>query len=296
MFFDQSVAGMLVGRSQGGKNYLAATAFTATGVLADGQRYSILRPVIYIDAEGSLTQGKMTGQPDSVVHRVGVSTPDDAYRALEEARSGQYPLAILDGWTRLFVKFAAHYQATKPSAKNGNQDWNRWARDDLARVLEMWFDLAVRPATRGIILLSTALLTDQWAGDFQDGRQVVGERIAVSETIGPRLMANNHFIWTCVRQDPSPILTEDKRGVDIAATNKAVADGTLRSRHLCYTRPFAGMQWVKYQDGFASDVPAITEDLDLGEVLTRHHERHGLKVHRSELAAHEGLAHAAAAA
>ena len=287
MYFDQSVAGMLVGRSQSGKNYLAATAFRATGVLADGQRWAVLQPTLYIDAEGSLTQGAMTGQPDHVVRRIGVTTPQDADNAMTEARTGRYPLAILDGWTRLFEKFAAHYQATRPGAKNANQDWNKWARDDLARVLEQWFDLAVRPATRGMVLLSTALLTDQWAGDFQGGgRQIIGERIAVSETIGPRLMSHNHFIWTCARQDPSPLLTADGRGVDIAATNDAYARGELRSRYLCYTKPLAGMQWVKYQDGFASDVPAIAESLDLGEVLSRHHDRHGLKVRRSELAAY----------
>lgn len=278
MYFDQSIAGMLVGRSQSGKNYLVSTAFTATGVLADGNRYSILQPTLYIDAEGSLTQGKMTNAPDHIVRRVGITSVDDAKRAMSMAQTGDYPLVILDGWPRMFIKFAAHWQALKPSAKNANQDWNKWARDDLALIVEQWFDLAVRPATRGIVLLSTALLTDQWAGDFQGGeRQIVGERIAVSETIGPRLLSHNHFIWTCQRLDPSPLRTDDGRGLDIAATNAAVSAGSLRPRFLTWTRPFAGMPWVKYQDGFGEEVPAIAENLDLGAVLTRHHELHGLK-------------------
>lgn len=281
MLFDQSVAGMLVGRSQSGKNYLVSTAFEAVGKLADGQHYRILNPVLYLDAEGSLTQGKMTGAPESLVKRVGITQPSDATNALTEAQGGAYPLIILDGWTRLFIKFAAYYQKMKPGARNANQDWNKWARDDLAQVIELWFDLAVRPATRGIVLLSTALLTDQWAGDFQGGeRQVVGERIAVSETIGPRLMSHNHFIWTCQRLDPPPLRTDDGRGLDIDRTNAAVVSGELRSRFLTWTRPFAGTPWIKYQDGFAEETPAIAENLDLGAVLTRHHELHGLTSHR----------------
>lgn len=276
MFFDRSIALMLVGRSQFGKNYTASTAFTATGTV-NGHTGPILTPTLYLDAEGSLTQGKMTGQPQDVVYRHGISSAADAMAGIELARSGRFRLVILDGWTRCFEKFAAYYQRAKPDAKNRNQDWNNWARNDLALLLEDWFDLAVRPATTGVVLLSTALLTDHWAGDFQGGRSVVGERVAVSETIGPRLMSHNHAIWTCVRMDPSPIFTEDQRGVDIEATNNAVANGTLRSRFLTYTRPFTGMSWVKYQDGFGEDVPAIAENLDLGAVLSRHHERHGRK-------------------
>lgn len=289
MYFDQSIAGMLVGRSQHGKNYQVSTAFEAVGDLGRGTLEPILRPVLYLDAEGSLTQGRMTGAPDDVVRRLPINDPPSLWDGMNHARSGAYRLVILDGWTRTFEKLAAYYQRTQPSAKNRNQDWNRMARDDLALLIEQWFDLAVQPATRGVVLLSTALLTDQWAGEFQGGnRQIIGERIAVSETIGPRLMSHNHFIWQCTRVDPAPIAAVDAQGrqqLDIDATNAAMMAGQLRSKFITYTRPLAGVPWVKYQDGFASEYPPIAVDLNLGHVLSRHHQLYGRRPYAQQQAA-----------
>jgi len=274
-FFRESVKGLCVGRFRSGKTFTCTSAFNATGEL-DGTRYNILHPALYVDVEGgTMSMGPMLGQPESLVKYVGVKTLDDFHGAMDLAETGAYRLAIFDGWSHLYIRFAQQARAEGRGSKSKNMGWNNAAADDVMMALERWFNLAVMPATRGMILLSTAALTDNWVGE-QDNRHVEGEKIKVSPRVEDRLIGGHNFVWHSTRIDPSPIV--DATGqLDIAATNAAMKAGQLAPRFITFTQPFAGMHYVKSQAGFASDIDAIIERADLGAILSQHHNLHGIK-------------------
>lgn len=273
-FFTDSVKGLVVGRFKAGKTRLITSAWRASGEV-DGMVVGIQRPVLIIDCDGGVFSipNDLKTAPDTTY--VGVSTEADWDTALREARSGKYRLIIFDGWTNLFDKFAMFARDKNPGAKNKNMDWNRDARDQVAEALEQWSDLAVNPATRGVTLLSTASLQDAWTGEFPN-RVYAGERIKVAPTIEDRLVGRNTFVWHCTREDP-PVLMDATGRVDIDRTNAAIASGDLHSRFLVYTTPFQGYPYVKSQEGFAGQIPAIAQNLDLGAVLTARHAAEGIK-------------------
>lgn len=275
MFFTESLKGLLVGRFMSGKTYAAASAYNATGMI-DGQLSWLLRPALYIDVEGgAMSMGPMRGQPESDVRYIGVSTPGDFAEAMGLAHTGHFRLLVFDGWTHLFEKYAMVAKKANPRAKNKNMDWNAWARDEVAQALEEWCDLAVFPATRGCVMLSTAAITDHWAGEYGE-RHVVGEKIRVSATIEDRLVGRHNFIYHCERINPRVIMTAEGN-LDIEATNAGIANGSLAPRFIAYTYPFAGMPYVKAQDGFAKDAPPIIERIDLGKMISQHHDLCGIK-------------------
>lgn len=273
-FFRDSVKGLVVGRFKAGKTRLITSAWWATGFV-DGVEVGIQRPALIIDCDGgvfSIPEAMKTA-PDTTY--IGVSTEADWDRALQEARSGRYRLIVFDGWTNLFDKFAMFARDANPGAKNKNMDWNRDARDKVAEALEQWSDLAVRPETRGVTLLSTAALQDAWAGEFPN-RTYVGEKIKVAPTIEDRLVGRHTFVWHCTREDPHPLVDGFGR-LDIERTNAAIASGELASRFLVYTRPFAGMPYVKNQDGFGGEIPPIALNLNLAAILTTRHATTGIQ-------------------
>lgn len=281
-FFLDSVKGLVVGRFKAGKTKLITSAWYATGIV-DGVNCYISRPVLIIDCDGgvfSIPQ-EMKAAPDTTY--IGVSTEADWDRALLEARSGRYRLIIFDGWTNLFDKFAMFARDANPGAKNKNMDWNRDARDKVAEALEQWSDLAVNPVTRGVTLLSTAALQDAWTGEYPN-RQYAGEKIKVAPTLEDRLVGRHTFVWHCTREDPTPYVDQLGR-LDIDRTNAALASGELHTRYLVYTRPFAGMPYVKSQEGFGRDIPPIAlgaakpgdPGLDFSAVITARHAAEGVK-------------------
>lgn len=282
-FFRDSIKLCFVGRFRSGKTWLLDSAYTATGEI-DGARYRIQTPILYGDVEGgTMSMPKMrraiaeAGQPLDNEHDVrymGIHTEEDFDAFIAEARSGLYRLAIFDSWSKLYEDWAMLARETGKHGKNRNASYNLEAADAVAEALKKWFDLAVLPATRGMTLLSTAAITDHFSGDL--GNKVyLGERIAVSDRLQNRIVGGHAAIWHCHREDPVPIQGEGGR-VDIEATNAAIASGHLGPRFLVYTQAFAGMQYVKSQAGFAAEVPAIATGVDLGEVLSRHHDREGV--------------------
>ena len=273
-FFQHSLKGLVVGRFKAGKTRLISSAWRAAGTV-DGTLVGICRPCLIIDCDGGTMSlpVDLRQAPDTTY--IGITTEADWDRALAEARSGKYRLILFDSWSNLFDKFAMFARDKNPGAKNKNMDWNRDARDQVAEALEQWSDLAVAPATRGITLLSTAAVQDYWAGEFPN-RVYAGEKIKIAPTIEDRLVGRNNFVWHCTREDPHPFA--DERGqIDVPRTNAAKRSGELRSRFLVYTDPFAGTPYVKSQEGFARDVDAIAQDLDLGALLSRHHDAEGVK-------------------
>lgn len=280
--FLHSVKLLVVGRFKAGKTNLSCSAAKAYATI-DGTSQWLCRPVLIIDADGGTMSIPVELRTAPDVTYIGITTESDWTRAMNEARSGKYKLVIFDSWTNLFDKFAMFARDLKPDAKGRNRDWNNDASDKVAEALEEWSDLAVRPETRGITLISTAAVTDWWAGEFPN-RTVIGERIQVPTRIESRLVGRNTAIWHCTREDPAPF--RDERGnLDIARTNVAKRNGklasrgeplsegaeVLMSRYLVFTDPFAEYPYVKSQDGFASEVDAIAWNLNLAEVLARHH-------------------------
>lgn len=275
MYFRDSVKGLLVGRFKSGKTFTACSAFNATGEL-DGQRYSILTPTLYVDVEGgAMSMGPLRGQPESVVKYVGVKTLDDFHMAMDLAETGAYRLAIFDGWSHLYIRFAQQARAEGRGSQYKNMGWNNAAADDVMMALERWYNLAVLPQTRGMVLLSTAALTDNGTGG-PENRHVDGEKIKVSARVEDRLVGGHNFVWHSTRLDPSPIMTPEG-GLDIAATNAAIRDKKIGPRFITYTYPFAGMPYVKAQEGFGANLDAIIERVDLGAVFTAHHAECGIK-------------------
>lgn len=273
-FFHHSIKGLVVGRFKAGKTRLMSSAWRAAGEV-DGQRVGILRPVLIIDCDGGTMSLPVELRQAPDTEYIGITTEADWDRALELARSGRFRLVLFDSWSNLFDKFAMFARDANPGAKNKNMDWNRDARDKVAEALEQWSDLAVRPETRGITLISTAAVQDYWTGEFPN-KVYAGEKIKVAPSIEDRLVGRHNFVWHCTREDPHPIPNAAGQ-IDVAATNAAKRSGQLRSRFLVFTDPFAGTPYVKSQDGFAADIDAIAQDLDLGVIISRHHDAEGVK-------------------